>query len=64
MLTRQYRNTPPKQKAITKSVSMTEEMAERIVAEAAREGHNNFSTVVNVALVEHFDKQDSAQEVA
>lgn len=64
MLTRQYLNRSPNQKAITKSVSMTEEMAERITAEAARAGHNNFSTVVNVALVEHFDKQKTEGEAA
>lgn len=62
MLTRQNRKPP--EKAITKSVSMTESMAERITDEAAREGHYNFSTVVNKALVEHFERQNSEGEAA
>ncbi len=64
MLTRQYRRTPPEQRAVTKSVSMTAQMAERITAEAEREGHNNFSTVVTKVLAEHFERQDSEGEAA
>lgn len=62
MLTRQNRRPP--EGAVTKSVSMTEVMAERIVAESEREGHFNFSAVVNKALSEYFERRDKEDEAA
>ena len=62
MLTRQNRRPP--EGAVSKTVSMTEAMATRIFAEAEREGHYNFSAVVNKALVEYFERRDSEGEAA
>lgn len=62
MLTRQNRRPP--EGAVSKTVSMTEKMAERIVIEAEREGHYNFSAVVNKALSEYFTRQETEGEAA
>jgi Arc/MetJ-type ribon-helix-helix transcriptional regulator len=62
MLTRQNRRPP--EGAISITVSMTQTMKDRIVAEAEREGHYNNSAVVNRALVEYFERRDSEGEAA
>jgi hypothetical protein len=62
MLTRQNRRPP--EGAVSKTVSMTEAMAARIVAESEREGHYNFSAVVTKALIEYFERRESEGEAA
>lgn len=62
MLTRQIRK--PTEGSVTKSVSMTEALADRIAAEASKEGHNNFSAIVTTILAEEFKRRDGEAEAA
>lgn len=56
MLGRQNRKPP--EGSITKSITMTQVMADRVADEAAIQGHYNFSAVVTQALVEYLTKRE------
>lgn len=59
MIQRQLR--PDQPKAVRKSVSMTEGLAEATAEQARREGHNNFSAVIVRALIEYLNRQNDVR---
>lgn len=62
MTTRQLR--PDEPKSVRKSLSLTQELADDIQAQADREGHRNFSAVVVKAVREYLARVFGTKEAA